>query len=240
MANKTRADIIAQLKWYVPQLNAESHDTLIDNVIDLAAEEISYRHNFNFLSESTPIDVSLSEGDYSITKTTFGFTDFKEIIHMLWLISTTGSNAKIMYKPRKRFLLDYPYIDYSGITGGKPTFYTWIENTVFFNCPADEDITIRVWYQKTHGNFTDDSTSHLFEPDNLGFQAIIAVALSEIQEALPGMEISQKTALVMQKKEYWINQLIEIDMTKADQEIEMGENIDLKTSAGITDPYAWV
>jgi len=107
-------------------------------------------------------------------------------------------------------------------TKSKPTYYTQVGSRLYFNCPADETITIRVWYQGKHGNFDSDSDSHRFEPDNIGFQAIVAATLAELHEALPAMDISPKAALAIQKKEYWINKLIEIDLMSQ------------------TQPYSWV
>jgi len=240
MANKTRADILAQIYEYVPQANVSSHNTLIDNLVDLAAEEISYRHNFRYFAISTPVTHDLLEGEYYVDESDFSFTNLKEIRFMQWIISSDGSHGRIKWKPAERFLMDHPFVDYSNHTTGKPEYYTKIGTRYYFNRPADETITVRIWYQKTHGNFTDDTTSHSFEPDNLGFQAIVATVLAELHDALPGMEISLKAEQAIQKKEYWISKLIEADMKKADEEIIMLGNTDRDTSEGEISPYSWV
>ena len=166
--------------------------------------------------------------------------DFKEIRYIMWLKSSTGEHGQIKWKPPESFFHDHPYVDYTGNTESKPSYYTQVGSRLYFNCPANETITIRIWYQGKHGNFDSDSDSLRFEPDNIGFQAIVATTLAELHEALPAMEISPKAALAMQKKEYWINKLIEIDIMRSNEEIQMQENVDRDTSEGQTQPYSWV
>lgn len=240
MANRTRSDIIAQLKEYIPTINVSSHDTMIDNLIDLAAEDISYRHNFRSLMATTPKTHDIEADEYYVDESDFEFTNFKEIRYMMWLKSSTGEHSHIKFKPTERFFRDHPYVDYTGNTQGKPRFYTRTGTRIQFNCQLDETVTLRIWYQQKHGNFASDETSHSFEPDNLGFQAIVATVLGEIHDALPGIQLSPKAQIAMLKKEYWISKLIEIDLMKSDEEIEMGENIDGETSEGETQPYSWV
>ena len=240
MANKTRKDILAQIYEYIPQINVSSHETLVDNLCDLAAEEISMRHNFRALAGETPAEHTIEADDYYIDETDFSFTNFKELRSLIWLNSTTGEHALLTWKPQEKFQRDHSYLDYSGVTSGKPRFYTRIGTRYFFNCPFDEEVTGRAWYQKVHGDFADDDAVHLFSPDNMGFQAIIACVLAEIQEALPGMDVSKKAIASLQKKEYWIGKLIDMDIIKANETIEMGENTDSEGSRNDTNPYGWV
>ena len=240
MTNKTRSDILAQVYEYIPQANVTSHNTLTDNLCDLAVEEISLRHNFRVLSASTHKEHAVSAGEYYVDESDFTFTNFKEIRLLMWLKSTTGEYGILKWKPQGSFQKDHPYLDYSGATRGKPTFYTRIGTRYFFNCPFDEGVTARAWYQQVHGNFADDDTSHSFESDDLGFQAIVACVLSELHEALPGLQLSQKAQMAISKKEYWINKLIESDIIKSNEEIEMLENVDRETSEGDISPYSWV
>lgn len=241
MANRTRSDIINQVYSYLPNLNVSSYDTTLDNLINLAAEEISRRHNFTYLRATAPATHDLVADEYYVDESDFSFTNFKEIIFLQWIKSGTGENGRIKYLPQQDFVNRYPYVEYSGNTDGKPKHYTRVGTRYFFNCQLDETVTLRAWYQQLHGNFAGDSTSHSFDPDNLGFQAIVACVLSEAQEAIPGLQLSQKAIETAQRKEYWINQLIEYDLNRANEPIEI-EPLHRRTdsSAGVTDPYSWV
>jgi len=240
MPNTTRSDILNQVYEYLPTANVSSHDTLIDNLIDLAAEEISYAHNFRYLASSTPVEATLVADAYYLDESDFSFSNLKEPLHVMWLNSTTGEHREIRWKPQQTFHRDHPYRDYSSISTGKPKWYTRVGTRWFFNVPADESITVRVWYQQTHGNFSSDATSHSFVPDNTGFQAIVASVLEELHDALPGMEMSPKAIAAINKKGYWIQKLIDADMKRANEDVEMLENVHGDKSADITDPYAWV
>ena len=241
MSNRTRSEIISQVYEYIPNLNVSSYDTTLDNLIDLAAEEISRRHNFSYLRESTPATHALAAGDYYVDESDFSFTNFKEIIFLQWIKSSTGENARIKFMPQQAFLDRYPYVEYSGNSDGKPGYYTRIGTRYFLNCQLDEAVTLRAWYQKLHGNFTDDATPHSFDPDNLGFQAIVSAVLSEAQEAIPGLQLSQKAIEAVQRKEYWINQLIEYDLNRANEPIEI-EPLHRQTEGvgSMINPYNWV
>jgi hypothetical protein len=63
--------------------------------------------------------------------------------------------------------------------------------------------------------------------------------LQELQTALPGLTLSQKALTAMQKKEYWINKLIEADVSQANEQIQMREITD-SPLGGDTSPYDWV
>lgn len=239
--SKTRTHIINQVYDYLPNLDVSSYDTTLDNLIDLAAEEISRRHNFSYLRATTPATYTLSAGDYYVNESDFSFTNFKEVIFLHWIKSSTGENARIHFLPQQDFLSRYPYVEYSGNSQGKPRYYTRIGSRYLFSSQLDEAVTVRAWYQKLHGNFADDTAEHLFDPDNLGFQAIVASVLSEAQEAIPGIQLSQKAMEAVQRKEYWINQLIEYDLSRSNEPIEI-EPLHRRGqgTADVTDPYDWV
>jgi len=69
MANKTRTNIISQVHEYVPNSSVTSHNTLVDNLIDLAAElivteTIPTGGTFRF-SWATALDTDKTNGDIS-------------------------------------------------------------------------------------------------------------------------------------------------------------------------------
>ena len=143
MANKTRMQILAQIYEYVPQVNVTSHDTLLDNLIDLVVEDISQRHNFSYLCSSSPATYSAAADVYYVDESDISFTNFKEIFFLQWIKSAAGENAPITFKPRQEFLKLYPYVEYSGNTDGKPKHYTKMGTRYHFNCQLDEAVTIR-------------------------------------------------------------------------------------------------
>ena len=240
MANKTRTDILAQLYEYLPGLNVTSHNALTDNLIDLAAEEISLRHNFTYLRANAPATHDITANEYYVDEADFSFTSLKEILFFQWIKSGTGENAPIRWLPYQDFLKKYPYVEYSGNTDGKPIYYTRYANRLFFNCQLDETVTARAFYQKVHGNFSADGSSHAFQPDNVGFQAIVACVLSEAREALPGLEWTEVALTTLQKKELWIQQLIKYDSVNANEEVELEPAHKADGEQGITNPYDWV
>lgn len=240
MANKTRSNILNQIYEYIPTINVTAHATLLDNLIDLAVEEISLRNNFTYLRSTDPATYTASEGTYYIDEASFSFTNFKELIDLQWIKSTSGENAFIKWLPEKDFRKRYSYVEYSGNTEGKPPYYTRYGNRIHLSCAFDEAVTVRAYYQQTHGNFADDDTSHSFQPDNVGFQAIVACALSELRESLPGLAWTQIALQCLQKKEMWIQQLINHDLINTDEEIELEPADKRDEEAGITDAYEWV
>lgn len=239
MANKTRTDIINQVYEYVPTMNVSSHDNLLDNLIALAAEEISMRHNFRYLVATAPATHDAVADEYYVDHSDFTFTNFKEIKRFEWIKSATGEYSKLIWMPTDEFLDRFPYPDYSSRTSGKPTRYTRIGTRYMVNCPVDEVVTWRIWYQKYHGAFADDDTSHSFDPNMLGFQAIVASVLAEIHNALPGLELSPKVKTQIGLQEYWINKLIAADISHIDEPVEMQENKDAVGIAPIESPYGW-
>jgi len=241
MANKTRADIMNQVYEYVPQMNVTSHDTTLDNLIDLAAEEISSRYNFSYFQNPTVATVALAAGIYSKTESNFTtFTNLKEILQLEWINSTTKEYGEIKWMPFRQFLKRYPYHDDTARTRGKPDKYTKVGSTILLNRPVDEAITLRAWYQQYHGAFAADTTSHGFIPDMLGFQAIVACVLNEAHDLIPGIEMSQKAMQEMAKKEAYMAALIDADKSKVDEPFEMAENVDSPGIAPEESPYGWV
>jgi len=240
MANKTRTDIIAQLKEYVPALEASDHDAAVDNLIDISAELVSARNNFSYLNVSEPATHDITADEYTVAEGDFSMTSFKEIRMFEWIKAATGENSRIKYLPIREFHDRFRYISYSGNTPGKPTFYTRQGNSLLFNCQVDETITARIWYSKYHGNFANDSASHLFQPDNIGFQAIICTALTELRRLIPGVEVPQQALAAAQFAEYWIERLIEEDIGKSDEGVKIAPADKKENYSSTSDPYDWV
>lgn len=240
MANKTRENIISEVYEYIPQMEVTGRDDLLDNIIDLAAEMISQRHNFSYLRATSPATHDVTADEYYIAEADFSFTNFKEILFFQWIKAATGENARIIFLPFPDFIERYPYVECSGNTDGKPKHYTKAGTRYLFNCQLDETVTMRAWYQQLHGNFANDAAFHAFTPDNLGFQAIVSIVLSELHDALPALEVSPKAAMAMQKSEIWIDRLIRADLIKSDQPIEFEWGEKRTGEAGITNPYEWV
>jgi len=241
MANKTRGDIINQVYQYIPQMNVDSHGTALDTLIDIAAEEISSRYNFSYFQNVTPASTSISAGSYTETESNFAsFTNMKEILQLEWIKSDTGEHGTLKWMPFRAFLKRYPYHDYSNRTRGKPDKYTKAGSTIILNRPADEGISLRAWYQQLHGAFAADTTTHSFEPNMLGFQAIVSCVLNEAHDLIPGIEMSKKAMQEMAKKEAYIAALIDADKSKVDEPFEMSENADSPGIAPEESPYGWV
>lgn len=240
MANKTRADIIAQLKEYIPNLNATAHDAAVDNLIDLSAEHISGRHNFSYLRATSPATHDAAANEYYMDESDFSFTNLKEIYFLEWIKAATGENARIEWLPENEFRRRFRYVEYSGKADGKPAFYTRSGNRFFFNCQFDEAATIRAWYQKYHGAFAGDSTSHSFQPDMIGFNAIVAVALAESQTMIPGLVLNPKAQSAAGTAEYWISQLVQADIGKNEEGVKLAPKQYRRGSGGETSPYDWV
>jgi hypothetical protein len=240
MANKTRTDIINQIHEYLPNMNVSSHDTALDNLVDLAAEYISGFYNFSYLRATSPATHDVVADEYYVDESDFSFTNLKEILFLEWIKSTTGENAQITYLPQKQYHDMFRYVSYSGNTNGKPMFYTRIGKRLMFNCQLDETVTVQAWYQQYHGAFAADETSHSFEPDMLGFNAIVSVALQEAQSLIPGLQLNPKANFVISKASYWIEELIKADGNRADEEIRMAPKHSRDVRGGVTDPYYWV
>ena len=240
MANKTRSNIISQLKEYIPNLDASSHDTAVDNLIDLAAEYISGLYNFSYLRATSPATHDVTANEYTVAESDFSFTNLKEVLFLEWVKSGTGENARIHYLPEPEFHDRYRYVSYSGNTDGKPRHYTRAGSTFLFNCQLDETVTVRAWYQQYHGAFALDTTSHSFQPDMLGFNAIVAVVLSEAHRIIPGLQLNPKAQSAASYAQYWINELIKADSVRADEEIKLFPKYKRDSSGGQTDPYHWV
>ena len=240
MANKNRSDIIAQVYEYIPNLNVSSHDTTVDNLIDLAAEEISSRFNFSYLAANAPATHAVVADEYYIDEADFGFTDFKEILFLEWIKPATGENARITHLPKLDFLNRFRYIEYSDNTTSKPSYYTRLGTRYLFNIKVDEEITVRAWYQQYHGAFATDDTPHEFSPDMLGFNAIVSGVLAEAQVAIPALVLTNKAVSEASRKEFHIQKLIEADNLRTDEGMEIGfMNRGRGGGMGLTSPYDW-
>lgn len=240
MPNKTRANILSQLYEYLPNADLTSHNTLTDNLCDIVVEEISGRHNFSYLAANAPATAAIAADVYYLDESDFSFTRLKEIFRLQWIKSSTGEHADIDWLPPQKFIDRFGYVEWAGNSDGKPYFYTRFKNRFHFNVQADEAITARAWYYQYHGNFADDDAVHVFQPDNMGFQAIVAGVLKELHIALPGMEISKKALSAAQQYESWIAQLIAHDESQADEEIQILPAHKDHYSRMDSDPYDWV
>lgn len=225
---------------YIPQAEAEKHSVLIINKCDLAVESISLRHNFTYLRATTPATHDIVADEYYVDESDFSFTNLKEILFLQWIKSATGENAEIKFLPNTTFQRRYPYVEYSGNTDGKPKHYTKYGNRLHFNCQLDETVTARVFYQQLHGNFSGGTAAHSFQPDNVGFQAIVAFVLSELRESIPGLDVGPKALAAIAKKDVWVQKLIEHDNINAHEEIELEPLDKTEHQGGVTDPYEWV
>lgn len=240
MANKTRSDILAQLYQYIPNTNVSSHDAAVDNLVDLAVEYISALHNFTYLRATTPATHDVVADEYSVAEADFSFTNLKEVLFLEWIKAATGENSRIMSLPELEFHDRYRYVSYSGNTDGKPKHYTRVGKTFLFNCQVDETITVRAWYQKYHGAFASDGTSHSFEPDMMGFNAIVDVALQEAHRMIPGLQLNPKARSAASYAKYWTDELIKADLKRSDEEIKLFPKYKRSGGGGLTDPYHWL
>ena len=238
MANKTRADILAQVYEYVPNANVTSHNDLTDNLADLAVEVISAEHDFTYLRSTTPATHDVLQTEYTVAESDFSFTNLKEITHLQWVKAATGEHNNITHLPEQEFHARYGYVSYSGNSEGKPMHYTRAGNTLLFNCALDETVTVRAWYQQYHGNFTDDNTSHSFQPDNLGFQVIVAVILQELHTSIPGLELSPKAQAALMKASVYVGKLVMADLDKASEPIVL-RAAHTKHEDTVYNPYNW-
>jgi len=249
MANKTRGDIQNQLYEYLPKINQSGKATLINNVIDLAVEEISRQHNFRALRALNPDHALLSAGAYYLNMTSAWFTAMcsssvylKDILAMFWLKpGTTDDYGPIKFIDDAEFHDRYGYYDSTLRARGYPIHYTQVTNRLLFNCPAYEAIWIRCFYQKLHPPFAGDNTSHSFDSkmNMAAFMAIVYRSLFELKSSMASLEFPQELAGAKEAYEKYLVDMITIDKDIANEEFELGT---LETNNGRwdTDPYAWV
>lgn len=249
MANKSRTEIRNQIYLYFPQVNQSSKLTQVNDAIDLAVEEISHRHNFRCFRATTPDSANLTEGSYYLdlaSFTTMGGASgyFKDVLAMFWTRAGTEDYCSIKFMDDRKFHNTFGYVDYASRTRGKPTHYTRLADRFLFNCPADETISIRCWYQKYHAPFTADTGAgglHLFasKDNQLAFMAIVHTALAELKKSMDTLEFPQEMMLVEQKAEYYIQRLIERDVDIQNEDISIGwaERTERRY---IEDAYSWV
>ncbi len=248
MANKTKSEILSQVYEYVPQVNQTSKTTLIGNLLDYVAEDISKRHDFRCLRATTPDTCAMTASQYSVALTAFttmgsASTPFKDILHLVWMKTGTNDYGIIKFIEDKEFHTKVGYYDYSGATLGKPSRYTRLGDTFLFNCPADESITLRAFYQKFHGPFGGTGSSHEFSAkDNmLAFMALVYGVLKEAKESLTGLEFPQEMQTVEQKYEMFVQKLIASDKDIANEDMDLlgwGEKAD--SVEPYYNPYGWV
>lgn len=249
MANKSRSDIKAQIFQYLPKVNQSAKDTLINNVIDLAVEEITNQHDFRIFKEKTYDTFTMSTGSYFMTLNVANFTTmcasttpFKYIRIMRWLKQSGGEDyGTIRYLDDLTFHEKYGYIDYSSRTRGYPVHYTIIEDRVLFNCPVAEYLYIRCYYQKTHGAFDSDDTPHRFatRSNMTAFMYIVYRALLELKVSLSSAEFPQEIGGISDLVKKYAADLIAQDVEMPDEEFEIGwaERSDGNT---VVSSYDWV
>lgn len=247
MANKTRGDIKNRIYQYLPQINQTAKATLINESIDLAAEEISQRHDFRCMRVATPDVATLAAGEYSLDLTDFGSVgsasaNFKDFLEMRWLKTGTSDYGKITFMDDKQYHDEVGYIDYTGRTAGKPSRYTRLKDTLFFDSPADEDVIIRAWWQKQHGAFASDGDTHRFAAkDNMAaFDALTYSALFELKNSLNSVEFPEELQGVGQLAEAKINKLIARDKDIANEEITFCPGERRGARRNEANPYDWI
>jgi len=248
MANKSRLEIKNQIYEYLPQINQTANATLVNNVIDLALEEISNMHDFRCLRAASPDEATLAAGAYSLVLNSTNFTTmmgttgyFKDIISMFMRKTGKDDYKPIYFLDDKEFHHRYGYVDYASRTRGYPDHYTRLENTLLFNCPAQESLLIRVYYQKYHPALASDSTTHSFDTkDNMvAFQAIVYSALVELKNSLNTVEFPHEMENVASMAKYYVGKLIARDFTRVNEQFEIGwaEKSDMGSTD--SDPYYW-
>jgi len=166
---------------------------------------------------------------------------FKDILAMFWMVSGTSDYNPIKFMDDIVFHQTFGYVDDPDRTRGKPTHYTRLTDRFIFNCPADETISIRCWYQKYHPPFASDGTSHSFAAkDNmLAFQAIVHTALAELKMSMDALEFPQELSNVTQFAKYYTDRLIQRDIDVANEQFEFGWS-ERTSRASASDDYSWV
>ena len=249
MSNKSRSDIKAQIFQYLPKVNQSAKATLINNCIDLAVEEITNQHDFRAFREKTPDTCTLSAGSYYLDLNSSNFTNmcgsttpFKSIRLMRWLKVSGGDDYGVI-----RFLDDltfhekYGYVDYASRDRGYPKHYTIIEDRILFNCPAYEALTIRCYYQKTHGAFAGDDTAHGFatRSNMTAFMFIVYRALMELKVSMNSAEFPQELSGVSDAVKKYGAELIAQDVDMPDEEFEIGW-AERSDGSVAENPYGWI
>lgn len=235
---KTLSDIKNQIYAYLPQVNSSSKDTLLSNSINLAVERISRAHDWTQFKPYTPVEKVLSEGAYYLSKSDFSFTRFQSIRLMYWRKSSGEDYGKIKFLDDETFLERYGYIDYSDRSKSYPVNYTIQGTRYVFNCPATEDLTIRVYYQQYHPYLTADESELEFEPEYLGFQTIALYSLLELKNSLTGLEFPQELSIITQLAPQYLAELILADKKNDSEELELG-TLETDRTDPLTDNFGW-
>jgi hypothetical protein len=231
----------------LPELQATSYSTTINNCIDLALEEISQRHNFRCLRSNSYDTAALPSTSYYIDSTSFS-TAFgadgylKDILAMFRLLPGKPDYSQIHFLDDITFHKRFGYIDYANREKGYPTHYTRLGDRFIFNCCPSENSIIRIWYQKYHAPLaTDTSTMCWYNKDAMiGFNAVLYATMSELKRAMQNLEFPQELADVTQRYEYWVSRLIERDIECSNESFEIGWAERPREDRSSTDPYEWV
>jgi hypothetical protein len=245
---KTRDDIKNQIYAYLPKINQTGKATLINNVIDLAVEEISRQHDFRALRAHNPDTATLTASAYYLDLDSATFSTMcsssiylKDILHMRWLKSGTDDYGKITFLDDAEFHDRYGYYDYASRSTGYPFHYTRLADRLIFNCPAYEALTIRCFYQKLHPPFSGDSTEHSFgtKINMAAFMAIVYRSLLELKSSLSSLEFPQELSGASDMYQKYLGDMIAADKDVANEEFELG-TMETNTSRWETNPYDWV
>lgn len=246
MANKTRAEIASQIYSYLPQVNTTAKTTLVNNCIDLAVEDMSNRHDWRCLRATTPDTATLAAGAYYLDLSSFtvmgaAATYFKDILMMRWLKGTSSDYGEIKFRDDADFHQRWGYYDYTDRDRGEPCEYTRLGDRLIFNCPANESLTIRCFYQMMHPPFATDATPHSFSSkvNMLAFQTIVYGALTELKSSLTGVEFPQEIQTPASLYEGYLQKLIASDRDIANESIDLGWGERSGRFFDLSDPYGW-
>jgi hypothetical protein len=247
VANKTREDIKNQIYDFLPKINQTGKQTLINNCIDMAVEEISRKHDFRALRPHLPDEATLAASAYYLDLNSTNFTTMcstsvylKDIRSMFWRKSTGDDYGRITFLDDQSFHERYGYYDYSSRDTGYPIHYTRLKNRLIFNCPAYEALTIRCFYQELHPPFSGDSTAHSFGTDmNMtAFFAITYRTLMELKSSLSSLEFPQELSGAAEMAQKYFQDMVDADKSVENEEFSIGWSEREERSAA-TDPYDW-
>jgi len=248
MALATRADIKAQIYEFLPQINQTSKQTLIENCINLAVEEISLIHDFRSLRAATPDEASLVAGAYYLDLNASSFSvmysstvTVKDILEMFWRKEGTSDYGRIRFLDDSEFHRRYGYYDDSSREGGEPIHYTRLGDRLIFNCPARTALIIRCFYQKVHPPFASDGDTHSFgaKSNTTALFAIVYRALLELKSSLNSLEFPQEMSQLTPMAQKYASDLVSLDKYVVNEEFEIGW---AETTEGgfREDAYGWV
>ena len=235
MANQTFATIVALIEDYLRDSTAYS--TQIGYFVNFQIQKLAGEHNFTYLTTSS--DITQTAATYYATWP----TDARNILKIRWYLASTGQTGIIRYKSPRQFIKDHGYIDWASRGSGTPQWYTVMGDgsgarRIYFNCDADQEYKIRVWYAEQPATLA-STNSHEFFPDWLGVMAIVSGVLWEIKEMV---SLDTRGRALAEKHQYYRDLLIAADMNMADEEVTVEayfEDPDDGDDATVN-PYEWI